>query len=190
MKKNILILSLGIISLASCTNNSYDPAAILSQQQIDSTTLAIAPYIVHLPSGATEATKFDPTFRDAYANKAKNIRITKYHVAEKDTIYFEIQQVARSVKFKKTATGGKLHVNASGKMDYYEEIYRTWKVDTATLNENSKIFFAAMVDNKDLSPYYTAQTNDDKHIEFPNETTQYSIEKRQWQTSLAAYKAD
>lgn len=172
---------LSVIALSSCNSKKVQPEQQLSQTEIDHFKYDISRYISRLPKHVSHETKFETKFDDIYKEKSKKTNLDKYFVGENDTIFFEVSQLAPSVKYKKVATGGKLHKNKDGEIVYYEETYRTWKMDTTLLTQRTAIFFDDMINHKSLRPYYTEQINDDTHIEFPSNSTYYNKKNRRWE---------
>ena len=51
------------------------------------------------------------------------------------------------------------------------------------LKEKNKILFDKIVNNKDVSQYYTKNLPENEYwIEFPDDQTVYEVELREWQT--------
>jgi hypothetical protein len=51
------------------------------------------------------------------------------------------------------------------------------------LKEKTKILFDKIVNNKDVSQYYTKNLPENEYwIEFPDDQTVYNVELREWQT--------
>lgn len=187
MKKYILLsLSLGVaIAFSACSPKEIQPTVQLTDAQIEDFKYSISRYINRLPNHVNHQTKFESKFDPIYQQMAAKNSLDKYYVGENDTIFFEISKLAPSLKIKKVATGGKLVKDKQGAIVYYEETYRTWKMDTTLLQERTAVFFDEMINHKSLRPYYTEQTNDDTHIEFPNNGTFYNKKTRNWELTTA-----
>lgn len=181
-----------MIMLFGCNSGvkpDVDSQLTLSEQ--DSFKYSIIRYLGHLPKRAKEATKWDSEFDETYLRQAQSFNLDKYHV-DKDSgyVYFEISRIAPSFHERYVATGGRLAYNKDGSIGAYEEIYRTWKMSKAQLEEKTRIFFPKMVKGQDLSPYYTANVGDTEHIEFPDEQTYFNKETRKWQHKDAVAEAN
>lgn len=182
MKKYISCFTLGLLItgfFASCSKN-VNPIEQLSTEQIADFKYQVSRYICRLPKYASENTKFMQQFDEAYKEYSTTTNLDKYYKGDSDTVYFEISKIAPSIKKKYTATGGKLVMNSDKEIIYYQEVYRTWKMETELLKERTQIFFNDMIINKDLSPYYTENINADTYIEFPNKNCKFDINTRKW----------
>ena len=50
------------------------------------------------------------------------------------------------------------------------------------LKEKTKILFDIIVNNKDVSQYYTKNSDPEFWIEFPDDQTVYDVKARKWST--------
>lgn len=167
------------LSFYSC-KPSTDPKTYMDKVAISKFKYDIARYVCQLPKFATEATKFSSQFDAAYFENSQNTHLDKIYFTDKDTVYFEVRKLAPSIKKKYHATGGRLVKNKNNELIYYEEIYRTWKMDEKLLAKRTAIFFNKMIQHEDLSSYYTHNINDDTYIEFPNKNCIFDIGTRKW----------
>jgi hypothetical protein len=167
-------------ALSCNTKKDYNPYNQLSPHQIDVFKYNIARYIGRLPKHADEKNKHHIQFNEAYQQQARSFTLSKYYKDNSDTIFFEVNKLARSLKFKKVAVGGKmvLDKNNTNHIVFYAECYRT-----ATI-------FNDFVHNKSLNKYYTENTNDDTHIEFPNQNTNYNIANRKWESTANTFHVE
>ena len=58
----------------------------------------------------------------------------------------------------------------------------TWKMELPELKEKTKILFDIIVNNKDVSQYYTKNSDPEFGIEFPDDQTVYDVKARKWST--------
>lgn len=72
----------------------------------------------------------------------------------------------------------------NGDFLYFEESFRTWKMDPDRLEMISVTLFEKLVSGEDLTVFYPENSGDEEFIEFPNSNTWYNAEKRKWETSL------
>lgn len=151
----------------------------LSEQQLFDFKQKIVRYIDKLPPRATHKTKFDTTFDSIYTEKAKRLELEHYTKIE-DTIYFAVLKIAPSLKVKKTATLGKLVLDENEEIIYYEESYRTWKMELPELKTKTEKLFRLYTQHENLTPYYTKNSNGDFFIEFPDDYTNYDKKNRVW----------
>jgi hypothetical protein len=114
-----------------------------------------------------------------YQQKASQIRFEQYFPKD-DYYYFLISQPASSLVEKRHATGGRFQLNDKGEITTYEEIFRTWKMIPDTLRARSYLLFDKMVNAESLEPYYTQNSKGVDYIEFPDETTFYDVNSREW----------
>ncbi len=182
-KTNSLLLLIVVIILSSCgiAEKDYNPTTQLNSQEQLNFKYNVARYVCKLPRFATKETMFDKSFDSDYQKQAELINLDKYYKAKGDTVYFEISKIAPSFKFKYTATGGKLLKNETGEIVYYEEIYRTWKMEEDELKEKSKVLFTKMLQHQDLTPYYTQNSGNEEYIEFPDQKTVFNTSNRSWE---------
>ncbi len=178
-----LLILFACVALLGCSNQAnYQPDRHLSVVQQDSFKYEVIRYVGRQPQGASDSTKFESRFDEAYSLQARSFGLDKYYPNGKDGYtYFEMSRIAPSLYEKYVATGGRLKRDDNGVIIEYEEIYRTWKMSRADLTGKTKVFFDYMVKGNDLSPFYTANIGDTEHIEFPDERTYYDKTKRKWQ---------
>lgn len=186
----VLVLSTFLIACGKEAPLNYQPSGYLKPTEIEAFKYSISRYACKLPRFATHENKFEMKFDEAYAGLASGMKLDKYYKGEQDTIYFEINQLAPSLKIKRTATGGKMVKNQAGEITFYEEIYRTWKMEDSLLKVRTPLFFEGMVHHKNLEKYYTDNINSDTYIEFPNKNVIFDVKSRKWisKSSLAYYR--
>lgn len=170
------------ILLLSCKQEQVNcnPDFYLSKKEQDSFKYKIVRYIQRLPKYATEENKFDAQFNDYYKNSLKECNLLFYYKDKKNNIFFAISKIAPSIKLKQTATVGKLKLEANGEIPYYEEVFRTWKMEPKELVAKTKMLFTKLINNEDLSDFYTKNSNPEFYIEFPDDMNYYDSESREW----------
>lgn len=177
----VLVSMLLIIMLGACTspNKSYAPEAQLSDREQKEILYTTIRYLGHLPKKGNHENKFEATFDEYYSKLALDYTLEAYH--QKDGFeYFLVSRIAPSFKEKKVATGVKMQRNATGELEYYEEVFRTWKFEIPEMQEKGLMLFDKMVKGEDLSPYYNANSGHEEYIEFPDGKVQYDIIQRRW----------
>jgi len=182
--KNFLFLSF-IILFISCANEKINtnPDIFLSKKQQEAFKNSIVRYYEKLPTKRdNHQTKFDTIHNAYYNKKAKSSDLLNFYIAADSTYYFAVAKIAPSLKIKKVAIIGKLKKNKKGEIIFYEEAIRTWKMEIAELKEKTTFLFEKYVNEEDLTPYYTKNSQPDFYIEFPDDQTFYNIEKRTWET--------
>ncbi len=179
--KGFVIILVTMVLYGCSSHEKYRPDRTLSVAAQDSFKYEIIRYVGRLPKQASEATKFESRFDQAYQAGAKSMGLDKYYESPKDGYtYFEMSRIAPSLYEKYVATGGRLKRDRSGTIVEYEEIYRTWKMKKEDLAERTAVFFERMVKGEDLSPYYTVNVGDTEHIEFPDKKVRYDKDQRRW----------
>ncbi len=184
--KKILAGLCGILFLGSCTNTSYtiDPNAQLSKKEQGQFKYEIVRYFEKLPSEKVHhEDKFDTLYNSYYQQKAKEANLLFYYKAPDSSEYFAIAKIAPSLTIKRVATIGKLKKNKEGKITYYEEAARTWKMVEPELHKKTEVLFMDFIQGEDLSPYYTKNSGEDFYIEFPDDRTFYNTQTRKWETN-------
>lgn len=180
MKIIRVILFLSVLTLASCTlNQDYEASSQLSPSEQLEFKKSIIRYVAPLPEKATDETRFDEKFDAHYDRQTEQVRLDKYFPSPDGYIYFEVSRIAPSFKVKRVATAGKLRYDDKGGIEAYEEVYRTWKMEEEELARKTALLFSRFVAGKDLSPYLTANS-EEEYIEFPDNQVSYNKELRRW----------
>jgi hypothetical protein len=180
--KNYLFISF-IVLLFSCAKEkiNFNPDHYLSKEQQMDFKLSIVRYFEKLPTEKdNHQSKFDTVNNAFYLKKAKKSDLMYLYIDEDSTYYFAVAKIAPSLKIKKVATIGKLKKDKSGKIVYYEEAIRTWKMEEKELKEKTSLLFEKYINEEDITPYYTKNSGNNFYIEFPDENNKYDVEKRQW----------
>ena len=168
-----------IVLLSSCNSDPYDPGKFLTPEAQQKLIRETVYFSMKLAPNANHETKFDKEFDWYYDRAAKEVEVTKYYIDEKRTHYFLMSRVARSITPMREGIGGKLSIDGAGKLIDYEEIFRTWKMESDSLKTRGAMLFDRMVKGKDLSLFYS-KFQGDKYIEFPNERFSFDKTLRLW----------
>jgi hypothetical protein len=177
MKRNLLLF-LTLLFCASCSKeNRYSPDQYLSKENKENIIRKTIRYSTNLAPQATHENKLESQFDDYYETALKEYELVAYYPAN-DSAYFLFARQARSVTPMKEAIGGKLLLKEDS-LVYYEEVFRTWKMNQDTLKERSFKLFDRMVRKQDLSLYYS-KFQGDKYIEFPDERFYFDVADRMW----------
>ena len=179
MKYLYCILFLTLISCIEEPKNIL-PKTYLNVNQQEQFKLKIIRYIERLPKYATENNKFESKFDEEYLKMASNSELLFYFKNNGNIIYFAITKIAPSIKIKKTATVGKVKFDAKKAIISYEEVFRTWKMVPKELEEKTEMLYRKLINNEDLTSYYTKNSNPEFYIEFPDEHTFYDTINRTW----------
>lgn len=179
--KNAIIYLLIVVSFAQCTRKKqYDPDAILSPHQKDEMMMKIIRYVARAPENVKPIEIFNSEYDSYYQERAGQCFLEQYFVIG-DSQYFLVSQPAPSLTEKRHATGGVFVLDDNGKVQGYQEIFRTWKMAPDTLRKRSHFLFDKMVKRESLEPFYTNKTGDN-YIEFPDDKTFYDTDSRTWKT--------
>lgn len=158
-----------------------NPQTYLSEDAQLEFKYRIVRYFDKLPKKVSHENKFDAEYDSIYKLKAQNADLYHYYISEKTKeIYFAVTRIAPSIKLKKVATIGKLTLNDQDSIVSYEEICRTWKMEEEELKEKTAFLFNKVVNNEDLTPYYTANSQPEFYIEFPDEKNVFDVSSRSW----------
>jgi hypothetical protein len=180
MKKIILLLLLITIT-TSCNKEINSNPNQLTKEEVLTFKNKIVRYYEGLPNNATINSKWDTIYNNYYSEKAENSDLLHYYKNEDGYIYFAVAKIAPSLKMKKVATIGKLKFEKDS-IVYYEEIARTWKMEIPELKEKTKILFDEIANNKNISKYFTKNSQPKFWVEFPDDNNTYDIKKRVWIT--------
>ncbi|WP_100610260.1 hypothetical protein [Confluentibacter lentus] len=179
------ILLLLFIPLLSCQNKELDinPKIYLTEDQEEAFKYAVIRYVDRLAPKATHETKFNQQFDSNYQLQAKQVDLLFYY-EDKGETYFAITKIAPSLKVKKVATVGKLKMDGNNNITYYEEIFRTYKMEETPLFQKTALMFKDVIQNKDVKKYEFKNSKPEEYIEFPDANTYYDSKKRQWISTL------
>lgn len=147
-------------------------------------------YTAKQPEKATHENKFEARFDEYYAEQMRLYRVERhYHDAANGDDFLLISRPAPSIKEKRVATGIRLRMENDSLL-YYNEVFRSWKMELPELEKKSNMLFALMVEGKDLSPYYPQNSGKAEYIEFPDPHTRYDVEARRWVTAGSSPEPD
>lgn len=180
--KSIYLLLITVLFTSCQIEIKSNPNNYLSSEEISKFKSKIVRYYEGLPKNVSHQKKWDSLHNDYYAKKADAADLMHYYKNDDGFVYFAVAKIAPSLKLKKVATIGKLKFEKDS-ITYYEEICRTWKMELPELKEKTKILFDKIVNNKDVSQYYTKNLRENEYwIEFPDDQTYYDIKERNWRT--------
>lgn len=181
--QRILLLFVAIaLHTASCTGDrDYNPDKHLTVQQQDLLMDRIIRYIARAPEGVTPEERFNRSYDEHYDDQRRRHRLDALY-ADDHTYYFLVSRVAPSLTEKRLAIGGKVEMDENQRITYYEESFRTWKMEPDTLIKRSLFLFDRMVRGENLEPYYSSRSGNTDYIEFPDDRTYFDTEKRIWRT--------
>jgi hypothetical protein len=167
-----------IVFFTGC-GNSYKPNSHLTIQKQDEVMWKIIRYLAKPPEGLTKPERFYKGYDEYYEKQKSRHRLDAYFI-DGDQHYFLVSRIAPSITEKRVATGGKLKMDAKGKVIEYEEVFRTWKMKDEDLKIKAGKLFDLMVKGEPLEKYRTKYTFPDEYIEFPDDVNYYDKEAREW----------
>ena len=180
--KNLGFFYLLLLLISSCSqfdiSNKYNPNLVLNKEEQDSLTFSLIRYLGKLPRNASDSTKFDKKFDEAYSLIANEHNLIGLHQTNED-FYFLYTRPAPSLEEKYVAIAGIVKRDGD-KIIRYEEIFRTWKHKKNDLYPLAFRLFNEMIHGKDLSVYYPENSGDEYIIEFPSDQVYFNIEERKW----------
>jgi hypothetical protein len=180
MKLYVIYIGIIIVALFSCESKpKYFPGKYLSEKEQSQILYTTIRYLGHLPKKGTHENKFEAVFDEYYSNLVLDFDFEAYY--PKDGYeYFLVSRIAPSLKVKKVAVGVKMKRNQTGELEYYEEVFRTWKFEIPEMQEKGLMLFDKMVNGEDLSPYYIQNSAPEEFIEFPDEKVYFDVEDKKW----------
>ena len=182
MNRLFFLLAFSIF-IFSCSEKKLDikPKTYLSDEQQSKLKFDVIRYVDDMAKYATHLNKFDTIFNKEYLQKADKLDLLyAYKSSENDTLYFAVSKIAPSLKLKKVATVGKLVYDENQKISYYEESFRTWKMEIPELAKTTEMLFQKFIKNEDLSEFYTKNSKGKFIIEFPDDNNRFDTNSRQW----------
>ena len=180
-KKSYLLIFLCLLVISCRLGKDYNPAVHLSPAEQEEIMDKVLRYMAKPPDGISTEERFYRGYDEHYAEQRRIHRLDAYYIDGK-THYFLFSRVAPSLKEKRIAIGGKLELDDQRSLSYYEEVFRTWRLEPDTLVKRSVFLFDKMVREEDLQPYYSSRSGNTDYIEFPDDRTFFDTEKRIWRS--------
>ncbi len=178
-----LLLTLSILFFLSCDKKVTIDTNQISQQEQDQLKYTIIRYAGRAPEKlGFNGNKFDQKWDDHYIEMAGLHTLEAYHKDDKDYEYLLLSRIAPSRLEKKVAIGIKLKRKPDDNrtIEYYEEVFRTWKFLVPEMQEKGKMLFTLMIQGESLEKYYPQNSGSEEFIEFPDELTYYDKDKKEW----------
>lgn len=178
-----LLSFLLIAFLVSCSDSSdkIAPSDYMTTEEVDTFKRSIIRYVGKLPGKANHVSKFNPEFNEYYDTLAVKHNLKAYYI-DRDSAYhyFLMTRIAPSLERKLVAIGGRLKYGNDGKIQLFEETFRTWKMPEEELDKTGLMLFKKMIQKEELSQYYTENSGSSFIIEFPSSDVTYDADKRMW----------
>ncbi len=177
----VSIFLIATILLTGCRfEKDYTPTTHLSPQEQEDLMQRIIRYVARSPEGVLPEQRLESRFDSHYEEQRRSHRLDAYYF-DKGVHYFLVSRTAPSLTEKRVAIGGRLE-REDGSITYFEEVFRTWKMEPDLLTQRGAFLFDKMVRGEDLSPYYASRSGNTEYIEFPDERTYYDVQRRIWRS--------
>jgi hypothetical protein len=149
---------------------------------------SIIRYAARMPDKANLENRLDSLWNEHYAQQAEVHRIDRYYKDEQTGKEFMlVSRIAPSLKLKRVGIGIEARFE-QGKLSYYKEVFRTWKMEEPDLKKKGHLLFEKMVRAEDLTRYYPENSGREEFIEFPDANTHFDTLSRSWISSLNQVK--
>jgi len=149
----------------------------LSPDVYDQRITDIATYVLRKPDAATWQFKFNPEFREYYVAKSKELELI-YALQIKDTIFFYLIRDGRDQNGKSNrGVGGKMVLDPSETIIYFEELFVTKIIDRINLEAIGKRFIKIIRNGESVNDFIK---DPNSSTEWPDDRLFYSVEKHEW----------
>jgi hypothetical protein len=177
--KRLLVVPFCFLLVCCSQKDSFSPDEQLTLKEKEAFINSIIRYTTKPPRKIGDEERFNPAYDQYYSTQAQLAKL-EFYTTRNGYQYFVLSQPAPSITVKRHATGGRSKYGSDGKLEDYEEIFRTWKMTPDTLVKRSRILFEKMVNGEKLEPFYPQNSKGTEYIEFPDERTYYDKQKRKW----------
>lgn len=178
----LFLFLVGSILLASCSfDHDYRPESHLQVIEQDLLMNRVIRYISRAPDGVAPDDRFNPEHDEHYAEQMSAHRLDALF-KDDNTYFFLVTRPAPSLTEKRVAIGGKVTVDEAMHVEYYEEVFRTWKMEPDTLARRGLFLFDLMVRGEDITRYYASKSGNADYIEFPDDRTYFDTKRRIWRS--------
>ncbi len=179
---SILLLSLACQGTQRSPLSKYDPEQHLTKVESQAFMASIIRYVGDLPRRTPDSLRLDSSYDDHYAQQVVQHHLIAFHREPDGLTSFLVKRRAPSIHDKFVAIGGRLRLDVDDNLTHFEEVFRTWKLPPAELEERALYLFDLMLQGSDLSPYYTASAGFN-YIEFPDSNVYYDTAVRAWRST-------
>ncbi len=185
MKQLVISLSILVVLLSSCGGDKTKIEDYLSVAQRDTLLTNIITYIYSPAPGATQATKFQPSFRGFYVKGLPSFAFQNYYEAKDGWNYFFlIRPVADGAIFKRGVLGRFKFKTAIDDQDdatslmpqEFEEIVNTPHLKEEEAQERGAFLFRELIKDGNLDKYLSMK----HYIEWPDSTLVYDKQHHEW----------
>jgi hypothetical protein len=183
-KMKISVLSIVILTVVSCQNNSQKIGLSKYSINFDGVLDTILPHFAKLHDSMPESAKFSKRYSE-YMQVHKSERHYEWmnYSEQKDGYsYFLISRNEPSIrKDKYSAICGRFKRQNNGSIDSasYEELFWTWKMKKDDLTKKSELLFKTVIDVGNVAAY-TPGNSDGEWVEFPGNGVVYDKERQKW----------
>lgn len=171
----ILLISIGFQSCRSTDEFSVDHYYTSSER--DTLLTGIIQYVDYVARGATIENRLEPRFRALYATRLPKYTIDRYHIVPDSTHYFFVIRPGGQNPLYKRGVGGKLRVDANGRITELEELYNTPRLkDLDELKKRGRYIFGEMVKRGNVDDLVQMKL----YIEWPDSLLVYDKKQHWW----------
>lgn len=172
----LFIVALSAQVLSGCKKDPYQAETYFSKAEQDTVLATIITYTSQYARGATNATRFDPKFRQEYVGRLPQYKLVNYFIAPDSTHYFFITRPVGSGMFRR-GVGGKYKLGPNHQFTQYEELWCTPHFkDEAIVLERGDFLFKAMTKEGNIDKYLTMKM----YVEWPDSTLVYDKKIHEW----------
>jgi hypothetical protein len=184
MNNSIIRISFFIlIACAACRQSAqYQPETYLSTAEQEQFLKKIARYTAKVPRRVTHEDKYNARYDAYYSEEMKKYDVRRYYISPDSTHYFLITRPAPSLREKRVAIGGRLKYGHQGSITFYEEVFRTWKMEQEELTRKGETLFSTMVETGNVNAYLPGKREDD-WVEFPDGKSYFDVGTRRWKVA-------
>ena len=177
MKHAVCIFLVGLGFQACRSTDEFNVDHYYTGSERDTLLTGIVQYVDYVARGATIENRLEPRFRALYVTRLPKYTIDRYHVAADSTHYFFVIRPGGQNPLYKRGVGGKLRVDANGRITEFEELYNTPRLkDFDELRKRGRYIFGEMVKRGNVDDLVPMKM----YIEWPDSMLMYDKEQHWW----------
>jgi hypothetical protein len=177
MKYLLYLLLIGIGIQACRSTDEFSVDHYYTNTERDTLLTGIVQYVDYVARGATIENRLEPRFRALYATRLPKYAIDRYFIAPDSTHYFFVTRPGGQNPLYKRGVGGKLRVDAKGRITEFEELYNTPRLkDFDELKKRGRYIFGEMVKRGNVDDLVQMKL----YIEWPDSMLVYDRKQHWW----------
>lgn len=183
--KKLLPVLIAAIFFASCgrqirkedkTSSPYKTISFYyGDAERDSLLVDLVTYIGRKPSQATSTSRFEPQFREYYANMAKNYTLYFYNI-DGDMHTFYLSRPARSLDGNRRGVLGTFKRDAAGKITGFREVLNTVIADEERIRQLGEQIMSVFLLNQQFDDLLLNRSI----VEWPDSSLKYDTLVFEW----------